>query len=143
MYKQNNNTNNLTEEELILKENIYRELAISGQREILKSYFRTKLTHSGWKENVQGFCREQINDIGLKNVTVDQMFTSVEQPARDLVPNEIKAEMVDQVIKFAYSCAKKSMENNNLNNNNNNPNNPNNNINNNLNNNVNHERKNM
>jgi len=92
----------LTKEEQAMKDNILKGLAISGKKDIVKAYFRTKLVHTGWKEEVQSLCREEINNYGgLENISVDQIYDSIAQPSRESVPNDIKAEMIDAVMKFA------------------------------------------
>jgi len=46
-------------------------------------------------------CRDEIRNCGLENTTVNQLFSNVEKSARDCVPNDIKAELIESVLTLA------------------------------------------
>ena len=53
-----------------------------GYYDRLKDLLRTRLTDSGWREQLKAHCKEIVRQKGLENVTVDDLVLEVTPYAR-------------------------------------------------------------
>ena len=70
------------------------ELIRTGERDKLVHTLRTKLVECGWTNKVTAYCHQMIYDVGVDNVTMNMLVEQVTPTARELVPNEIKRDML-------------------------------------------------
>ncbi len=66
----------------------------AGEKERLMFLLNTKLIECGWKEKLNRLIGEVLRDVGAENITVEELVQRVTPRARELIPAEIKLEMI-------------------------------------------------
>ncbi|GIX80204.1 transcription and mRNA export factor ENY2 [Caerostris darwini] len=69
----------------------------SAEEERLKELLRTRLSESGWKEEMKAVCRDIIRDRGVENVTIEGLVKEMTPKARELVPDSVKRELLQKI----------------------------------------------
>ncbi|KAJ2456195.1 hypothetical protein EV183_000121 [Coemansia sp. RSA 2336] len=94
----------LTTETTGVREELLRKFKESGERERMQDILRNKLHASGWQDQVKDRCQRIINDSGesVDRLTVDDIAEEVTPYARSSVPEDIKAEVLEEIRKFIY-----------------------------------------
>ncbi|KAJ1882796.1 hypothetical protein GGI13_004617 [Coemansia sp. RSA 455] len=87
-----------------IREELLRRFIESGERERLQEILRSKLQASGWQDRVKDKCQKFVheNSNDIDKVTVDDMAEEVTPFARSSVPEDIKAEIMEDVRAFIY-----------------------------------------
>lgn len=57
----------------------------------------TKLIECGWREKLNRLILEVLRDEGAENITVEELVQRVTPKARELIPAEIKLEMIQLI----------------------------------------------
>ncbi|KAJ1835009.1 hypothetical protein IWW55_006504 [Coemansia sp. RSA 2706] len=94
----------LTSETTGVREELLRRFKESGERERMQDILRNKLHASGWQDRVKDQCQRIIHDNGeaIETLTVDDIAEEVTPYARSSVPEDIKAEVLEEIRKFIY-----------------------------------------
>lgn len=61
----------------------------------LKSYLRSRLIESQWKNDLMAECQSVIFERGLQNVTVDELVHATNQKAMEGIPHKVKQTMIE------------------------------------------------
>ncbi|KAJ1662057.1 hypothetical protein GGF44_002445 [Coemansia sp. RSA 1694] len=87
-----------------IREELLRRFIESGERERLQDILRSKLQASGWQDRVKDKCQKFVHEhsTDIDKVTVDDMAEEVTPFARSSVPEDIKAEIMEDVRAFIY-----------------------------------------
>ncbi|KAJ2498312.1 hypothetical protein GGH96_004403 [Coemansia sp. RSA 1972] len=87
-----------------IREELLRRFKESGERERMQDILRNKLDASGWQDRVKDRCQRVIheNTDTIDKLTVDDIAESVTPYARSSVPEDIKAEVLEEIRKFIY-----------------------------------------
>jgi len=83
-----------------VRANIRERLVNSGEKQRLKDRLQESLSNCGWREHVKEYCKEVINCKGLEKITVDDLVQEVTPKGKALVPDTVKADMLQQIKKF-------------------------------------------
>ncbi|KAH7639524.1 hypothetical protein DERF_005441 [Dermatophagoides farinae] len=89
------NVENIEDEETKFRRDAHRYLVESGERDRLVQILNDKLKACDWQHKVTICCRELLSEIGVDNITVDAFVERITPKAKDLVPNDVKHEMVN------------------------------------------------
>ncbi|GFT00346.1 transcription and mRNA export factor ENY2 [Nephila pilipes] len=65
--------------------------------EKFKELLRTRLSESGWKEEMKAVCRDIIREKGVENVTIDSLVKEMTPKGRELVPDSVKRELLQRI----------------------------------------------
>merc|ERR1712111_190408 len=82
------------------EENLTAKLVETGYREELKKKLVEKLEESGWKDQVKGVCKDVVKERGLDRITVEDLVQEVAPKGSQLVPEEIRKELLRDIKKF-------------------------------------------
>ena len=82
---------------------IMQKLVDTGEKERLKELLRNKLVESGWRDKLKEICKEKIRNKGLEKITVDELVQEITPEGRQIVPDEIKADLLQRIRKFLQS----------------------------------------
>jgi hypothetical protein len=70
----------------------------------LKEHLRQRLVESGWKEKIKTICKETLSqrNAGIpplisEQLTVDDLVQLISPRARSLVPEQVKAELLQKI----------------------------------------------
>ncbi|KAG8187805.1 hypothetical protein JTE90_025843 [Oedothorax gibbosus] len=74
-----------------------KSLIESNDIERLKDLLRSRLSESGWKEEMKAVCRDIIREKGVENVTVDSLVKEMTPKGRELVPDSVKRELLQRI----------------------------------------------
>ncbi|KAJ1728518.1 hypothetical protein LPJ61_003993 [Coemansia biformis] len=87
-----------------IREELLRRFIESGERERLQEILRSKLHASGWQDQVKYRCQQAIRDTRtpIEQLTVDDVAEEVTPFARSSVPEDIKAEILEDIRAFVY-----------------------------------------
>ncbi|KAJ2615751.1 Transcription and mRNA export factor eny2 [Coemansia sp. RSA 1365] len=87
-----------------IREELLRRFIESGERERLQEILRSKLHTSGWQDRVKDKCQKTIHesDEPANKLTVDSIAEQVTPYARTIVPEDIKAEILEDIREFIY-----------------------------------------
>ena len=79
---------------------IFKEKLISsGEKARLKELLNSRLTEVKWKAPLAEHCHAIIQRDGLEKVTLDALVAQTVKLGRDTVPQQVKAEMMEQIRK--------------------------------------------
>ncbi|XP_042908888.1 transcription and mRNA export factor ENY2-1 [Parasteatoda tepidariorum] len=65
--------------------------------EKLKELLKTRLTESGWRDEMKAVCRDIIREKGVENVTVESLVKEMTPKGRELVSDSIKRELLQKI----------------------------------------------
>merc|ERR1711936_509166 len=82
------------------EENLTAKLVETGYREELKKKLVEKLEESGWKDQVKGVCKDVVKERGLDKITVEDLVQEVAPKGSQMVPEEIRKELLRDIKKF-------------------------------------------
>ncbi|KAJ1730606.1 hypothetical protein H4S06_003491 [Coemansia sp. BCRC 34490] len=87
-----------------IREEVLRRFIESGERERLQEILRSKLNESGWQDRVKDKCQKIIHESGpdVDKLTVNDVVEQVTPFARTMVPDDVKAEILEDVRAFVY-----------------------------------------
>ncbi|KAJ1893475.1 hypothetical protein LPJ66_005733 [Kickxella alabastrina] len=87
-----------------IREELLKRFIESGERERLQEIMRTKLHTSGWQDRVKDKCQKIVheNADGIEKLTVDDIAEEVTPFARSSVPEDIKAEILEDIRAFIF-----------------------------------------
>ena len=88
-----------------MRATVNQRLIESGERERLKELLRNRLVECGWRDQVKTHCKDIVKQRGLENVTVDDLVTEVTPKARQLVPDNVKKELLTRIRTFLAAQA--------------------------------------
>lgn len=83
-----------------MRASIMQRLIATGEKERLKDMLRDRLSRCGWRDALKEDCRQAIARKGLDKVTVDELTAEMAPRARDTVPEEVKAELLNRIRTF-------------------------------------------
>ncbi|KAJ1959146.1 hypothetical protein GGI12_004486 [Dipsacomyces acuminosporus] len=94
----------MSSEPVQIREELLRRFIESGERERLQEILRSKLHTSGWQDRVKDKCLRTIHEseVDINKITVDDIAEEVTPFARSSVPEEAKAEVLEQIRAFIY-----------------------------------------
>jgi len=72
-------------------------LSESGERERLGQLLRNRLLECGWKDKVVVLCKDVVRDVGVDNITLDQLINEVTPKARQMVDDSVKRELLQRI----------------------------------------------
>ena len=79
---------------------IFKEKLISsGEKTRLKELLNSRLTEVKWKAPLVAHCHAIIQRDGLEKVTLDYLVAQTVKLGRDTVPQQVKAELMEQIRK--------------------------------------------
>ena len=106
-------SNNPQQDELDqIKSKIQDNLISSGNYDIINKQLKLQLYESGWYDKVSQIASRELiehqqvnnnnnNDDGdKKDLTFDQLFAFIKPKAEELVPNEVKQDILDRITKY-------------------------------------------
>ncbi|XP_041454624.1 transcription and mRNA export factor ENY2-like [Lytechinus pictus] len=83
-----------------MRASINQKLVETGEKERLKELLRNKLIESGWRDELKAHCKEVVRRKGLEHVTVDDLVAEITPKGRELVPDEVKRELLHRIRAF-------------------------------------------
>ncbi|XP_071784827.1 transcription and mRNA export factor ENY2-like [Asterias amurensis] len=83
-----------------MRATINQKLIETGEKERLKELLRNKLIESGWRDELKAYCKDVVRRKGLDRVTVDELVTEITPKGRELVPDDVKKEMLQRIQAF-------------------------------------------
>ncbi|KAI9505201.1 hypothetical protein GGI25_002228 [Coemansia spiralis] len=93
-----------------IREEVLRRFIESGERERLQEILRSKLNASGWHDRVKDKCQRVVHESGtdIDKLTVDSVAEQVTPFARASVPEDTKAEILEDIRAFIYRALPES-----------------------------------
>merc|ERR1712203_43665 len=98
MERRHHREKKMTEKEA--DENLTAKLEESGYREELKKKLIAKLEESGWRDQVKMACKDVVKEKGLDKITVEDLVQEVSPKGSQMVPEEIRKELLRDIKKF-------------------------------------------
>ncbi|KAJ7297292.1 hypothetical protein O6H91_10G017400 [Diphasiastrum complanatum] len=92
-------------DEPTLQDIINIKLIESGEKENLKELLRERLIECGWRDELKAQCRALMRKRGRSNTTVDELVRNITPKGRAMVPDDIKAELLQRIQSFLMSVA--------------------------------------
>ncbi|KAG0593537.1 hypothetical protein KC19_1G337200 [Ceratodon purpureus] len=83
-----------------LQEIINIKLIESGEKERLKELLRERLIECGWRDELKAQCRAFTRKKGRNNITVDELVRTITPKGRAMVPDNVKAELLQRIRAF-------------------------------------------
>ncbi|KAJ1918791.1 Transcription and mRNA export factor eny2 [Mycoemilia scoparia] len=83
-----------------IREELLRRFVESGERERVQELLKSKLNANGWQDEVRQMCKDIIKEKEPNPVTVDELAGELTPRARASVPENVKAEMLEQIQAF-------------------------------------------
>jgi len=80
-----------------LKAQIDALLVKNGDIDELKEVLRSRLSDSGWKDEIRLVCNKIIKERGVQSVTVDSLVREVTPIGREKIPASIKKELLTRI----------------------------------------------
>jgi enhancer of yellow 2 transcription factor len=80
-----------------LKAKVDALLVESGDIDSLKDVLRSRLTESGWKDEVRLACNKIIKERGVQNVSIESLVKEVTPIGREKVPAAVKKELLQRI----------------------------------------------
>ncbi|KAA3671114.1 uncharacterized protein DEA37_0001947 [Paragonimus westermani] len=90
----------MTEKRAEIKSKIADLLVKTGERERLREFVENRLTETGWNDKVKQACKEYIRTKGVDNITVEEVVQAITPLARQIVPVEVRQDVLEQLRKF-------------------------------------------
>lgn len=69
----------------------------AGEKERLMFLLNTKLIECGWREKLNRQILEVLREVGPENIRVEELIARITPKARELIPAEIKLEMIQLI----------------------------------------------
>jgi len=91
------------DQEPTLQEIINMKLIESGEKERLKELLRERLIECGWRDELKAQCRAFTRKKGRANITVDDLVRTITPKGRAMVPDNVKAELLQRIRTFLMS----------------------------------------
>ncbi|KAI7834132.1 enhancer of yellow 2 transcription factor [Kickxella alabastrina] len=93
-----------------IREELLKRFIESGERERLQEIMRTKLHTSGWQDRVKDKCQKIVHENAdrIEKLTVDDIAEEVTPFARSSVPEDIKAEILEDIRAFIFRALPES-----------------------------------
>ncbi|RCK57823.1 Transcription and mRNA export factor SUS1 [Candida viswanathii] len=86
-----------------IKAKIQDHLISSGNYDIINQQLKLKLYEAGWYDKIAQIASTELNDQHEnhnKDLTFDQLFTFIKPKAENLVPNEVKQEILEKIVDY-------------------------------------------
>ncbi|XP_033117198.1 transcription and mRNA export factor ENY2-like isoform X1 [Anneissia japonica] len=83
-----------------MRASINQKMIETGEKERLKELLRTKLIECGWRDELKAYCKEVVRTKGLEHVTVDDLVAEITPKGRELVPDEVKKDLLQRIRAF-------------------------------------------
>ncbi|XP_071957682.1 transcription and mRNA export factor ENY2-like [Antedon mediterranea] len=83
-----------------MRATIHQKMVETGEKERLKELLRAKLIECGWRDQLKAYCKEVVRTKGLEHVTVDDLVAEITPKGRELVPDEVKKELLQRIRAF-------------------------------------------
>merc|ERR1712193_5345 len=83
-----------------MRAQINQRLVETGERERLKELLRTQLAECGWRDQLKQHCKQVVKAKGLEHITVDDLVTEITPKGRELVPAQVKKELLQRIRMF-------------------------------------------
>ena len=74
--------------------------AAKAEKERLKEHLRSRLTESGWREELKLHAREVVKARGLNNIKHEELVKEITPKGRALVPDVVKKELLIKIQAF-------------------------------------------
>ncbi|KAJ2727008.1 hypothetical protein GGI07_000125 [Coemansia sp. Benny D115] len=93
-----------------IREELLKKFIESGERERLQEILRNKLNASGWQDKVKDKCQKVIheNSDRIEKITVDDIAEEVTPFARTSVPEDVKAEILEDIRAYIFRALPES-----------------------------------
>lgn len=82
------------------EEQLTAKLVDTGYREVLKKKLVERLEESGWKDQVRMACKDVVKERGLDKITVEDLVQEVAPKGSQMVPDDIRKELLKDIKKF-------------------------------------------
>ncbi|KAJ2784863.1 hypothetical protein GGI15_002116 [Coemansia interrupta] len=94
----------MSQQEMGVREELLKRFIESGERERLQEILRSKLYISGWQDRVKDKCEKFVHESGegVEKLTVDGIAEAVTPYARASIPEDIKAEILEDIRAFMF-----------------------------------------
>ncbi|XP_022082221.1 transcription and mRNA export factor ENY2-like [Acanthaster planci] len=79
---------------------INQKLIETGEKERLKELLRNRLIECGWRDQLKAHCKDVVRKKGLDQVTVDDLVAELTPKGRELVPDDVKKELLQRIKAF-------------------------------------------
>jgi len=79
---------------------VEQRLVETGEKERLVSHLRNRLVECGWREELQLFAEQIVEEKGLNNITQEQLIRELTPKGRQLVPDVVKKELLVKIQTF-------------------------------------------
>uniref|UniRef100_A0A915EED0 Transcription and mRNA export factor ENY2 n=1 Tax=Ditylenchus dipsaci TaxID=166011 RepID=A0A915EED0_9BILA len=79
------------------------EFIRGGERQRLQEIMVKRLKESGWTSKIEIMCKDAIEKKGLEHMNLEDLIAEVRDPARKLVPDEVKKELMQHIQEFVYN----------------------------------------
>ncbi|TGZ62450.1 hypothetical protein CRM22_007434 [Opisthorchis felineus] len=83
-----------------IKNKISDLLMKTGERERLREFVENRLIETGWNDKVKQACKEYIRSKGVDNITVEEVVQAITPSARQIVPVEVRQDVLEHLRKF-------------------------------------------
>ena len=87
-----------------LRQNLWQQLAESGEERTIKENLRRQLAECGWRDAVKAQCQSVISARGM-DITVEELIGAISGPASTSVPTDVRDELVLKLKTFLASMA--------------------------------------
>eukprot|EP00088_Acartia_fossae_P010841 TRINITY_DN15432_c0_g1_i1.p1 TRINITY_DN15432_c0_g1~~TRINITY_DN15432_c0_g1_i1.p1 ORF type:complete len:106 (-),score=30.69 TRINITY_DN15432_c0_g1_i1:98-415(-) len=82
------------------EEQLSQMLSEAGHKDELKSMLLTKLESCGWKDQVRLVIKDIVKEKGIDKISVEDLVQETAPHASQLVPDQVRMEMLDEVKRF-------------------------------------------
>lgn len=77
---------------------------LTDKREELTEFLKSRLIECGWRDQVANICRELIQKHGVEQIRLEDIINEVRPTAREKVPEQVKAELLEKIRKMTPAC---------------------------------------
>lgn len=82
------------------RNDIFEYMINSGMHDSILNYMKGELFRAQWNRDVEKLCKQTINEVGIDQISYDQLLSKVITNAKKQVPEQIR-ENVCQMIRVA------------------------------------------
>lgn len=79
----------------------YQPSYLGDKREELTEILTSRLIECGWRDQVANMCRNLIQKHGVEHISLEEIIGEVRPKAKQLVPDQIKTEVLEIIRKMS------------------------------------------
>lgn len=86
------------------------KLVENGEKERLKELLRNRLMEAGFNDEIMSYCKKTIKTNGIEKVDLETLINEITPKAREIVPDEVKIELLSKIKEILTKVWKLSIE---------------------------------